>query len=64
MDDGFFSPLFPKEAVTTTHVVSIVIALAIICSMIFVQSDYIIDQGKRLKQLEQAVAVYMKETRK
>jgi len=55
--------LFPKEATLTTLVVSLAIALSLIVSMILVQNKYIIDQGRRLKQLEQAVAVYMKETK-
>jgi len=32
-------------------------------SMLLVQQSYIIDQGKRLKQLEQAMLVYVKETK-
>jgi hypothetical protein len=40
---------------------AVTIAILIICSMIWVQSNYIIDQGRRLKQLEAAMAVYMKE---
>jgi hypothetical protein len=57
------NPLFPKEAVSTTLVVSLAIALLLICSMILVQSEYIIDQGKRLKQLEQAMYVYMEQSK-
>jgi hypothetical protein len=43
------------------NIVTVVILLMLALSA--VHNKYIIDQGKRLKQLEQAMAVYIKETK-
>jgi hypoxanthine-guanine phosphoribosyltransferase len=39
-------------------ILSFVMSLLIICSVIWVQDNKIIDQGKRLKQLEEALSAY------
>jgi hypothetical protein len=42
---------------------TVTISFLVMFAMVIVHNRYIIDQGKRLKQLEAAMEVYIKETK-